>query len=261
MSTETNTTCFTILNYTRYSTEDLVRLVQHIENAVPRAECDASGKPRMHSNVAQAAVDGERIVMVFRDFTGTPKYEYDYSGGQRKQKQRLFLARGRWKTPTHFRCLPPEKLHENPLAALSDGMAGQPQVPAVMVAELANRIINYFQAWGYRYGKTEIAKPDISGLTVRIESKRAANAPKRTKKAVALERITGAYTDANYRVSQVRRSIEGLDAASGRMINAARTLDISTGLGAQMLVLTRALDQVKYELERLGTEGQNFREV
>jgi hypothetical protein len=157
--------------------------------------------------------------------------------------------------------LPPEKLHENPLFSLSTGLMDKPCIPAHMVQELGLRLCGMYQAWGYRYGKGEFPKPDFSGLEIRIETKRAASAPKRTKKAVALERLTAANADVSYRHNQIKDRIEILLASASRMQRAAETLQIDNTLTSVINNVSDAVNALRAELDRVAMEGAAQEEV
>lgn len=218
---------FRVLNYTRYNTDDLIALVNAVERVIP-TNTWRHGRPVLSNTALRVGVQGKEPVLTFKVFTGAPRENSKWNGQHRQIINRRLMAPSRWRYPLEMRCIPPEKVHANPIESLAASTAEQEVLPASMVAEIVEKMTSLYEHWQYKYGSQTPDQPVISGLMVRIERKRAATEPKRTKRTVALERLERTRQEATYRVPQHTRTVDNVLTLSRRTVDAAAVLNIPT---------------------------------
>ena len=240
-----------ICNYTRYNTDDLLALLNAVEAAIPSYE-KKGGVPTLGNSIQRVSVTDIEPVVTFKVFTGVPRENASSHGKGRVVHSRRLMAAQRWRYPLEMRCIPPEKLHMNPMAALTAAGDGVELLPQHMVEELVERFCGFYAYWGYQYGKQTPDKPSISGLQVRVESKRAASAPKRTKRTVALERIERARQEASYRLPSHTKAVDNLRDLARRINAVAEAAELDTDpLMAKLKTLVDATDAFHKELQEV----------
>ena len=143
-----------IVNYTRYSTEDLQVLIRTVEAF--------SGFSSWRPNIAQ---------LVFKEFD--PKNAYITTRAHRwngAAKEKRYVAKTRWSDLTAVGLLVPGKIYENPLEALSQGDGEV--APADMVAKIVEALMGRANVTPYN------AKVSTAHLSLRVLKKAATKKPK-----------------------------------------------------------------------------------
>jgi len=237
------------INYTRYCSADITSLLDFIEAQVPPGDRSAE-KIMVSPRYGSTAAPGEPPVLIIKTFTGSPKYKYVTESGKSRRTQRLLLAHTRWKFPNEVRVLPPDKVYENPVEALTAVVDGTPQLPAQMVDELGNRLLECYETWTYRSGRGKAASPDFSGLSLRILAKTDSRAPKRSRRVVALENAMKAYTEIEWRAKTAKNSLESLEQTFIRMENAAEKAKIPCNVRNEIIACFTALEQAKVAADK-----------
>ena len=252
MSTQMPTTTlgtFSVLNYTRYCTEDLVAILNVLEAAVPQMAY-VGGKPAVATYGNRAGGPTEAVTIVFKDFTGVPVYDYTYTSGQRIKGKKFILAKRRWNAPFEFRLLPPERIHDNPVEALALATEQTPTLPESMRDEVVQRMTGMFAAYEpYGTFRGQITAPKVD-LTIRIFKRRAANAPKRNRRVQMIERAVNRSAAVSYRLHSASKTCDNLRDAVVAMHQTAAQLGISSADRSHM-VLFDLLDRIKTESERI----------
>jgi hypothetical protein len=143
-----------IVNYTRYSTEDLQVLIRTVEAF--------SGFSSWRPNIAQ---------LVFKEFD--PKNAYITTRAHRwngAAKEKRYVAKTRWSDLAAVGLLVPGKIYENPLEALSQGDGEV--APADMVAKIVEALMGRANVTPYN------AKVSTAHLSLRVLKKAATKKPK-----------------------------------------------------------------------------------
>ena len=144
-----------IVNYTRYSTEDLQVLIRTVEAF--------SGFSSWRPNIAQ---------LVFKEFD--PKNAYITTRYHRwnatEPKEKRYVSKTRWSDLTAVGLLVPGKIYENPLEALSQGDGEV--APADMVAKIVEALMGRANVTPYN------AKVSTAHLSLRVLKKAATKKPK-----------------------------------------------------------------------------------
>ena len=144
-----------IINYTRYSTEDLQVLIRTVEAF--------SGFSSWRPNIAQ---------LVFKEFD--PKNAYITTRAHRwnatAPKEKRYVAKTRWSDLAAVGLLVPSKIYENPLEALAQG--DEEVAPAEMVAKIVEALMGRANVAPYN------AKVSTAHLSLRVLKKAATKKPK-----------------------------------------------------------------------------------
>jgi hypothetical protein len=144
-----------IINYTRYSTEDLQVLIRTVEAF--------SGFSSWRPNITQ---------LVFKEFD--PKNPYITTHTHRRNpaapKEKRYVTKTRWRDLTSVGLLVPGKLFGSPLEALALG--NLETAPADMVAKVVETLLGRANVTPYN------AKVTTSHLSLRIMKKAATKKPK-----------------------------------------------------------------------------------
>jgi hypothetical protein len=188
---------YTLVNETRYDTDDLLAVANRVEEAASRAVGGAV--PKLSRVVVGAMLDrdarhahrldglqpigrsdargpgrgGPPLELRFTSYGGTVEVQEVYDRTQLVHRSVRWLARFQFTQPTRVRLVPPGKLHLNPLQALVRAQDAVPRVPAPLVGQLAERLQDLYDAWGYRYDGRRPPDVDVSDLTVRVRPARA----------------------------------------------------------------------------------------
>ena len=237
------------INYTRYCSADIISLLDFIEAQVPAAD-RCGQKITVSPRYGATTSPGEAPVLIIKSFTGSPKYKYVTESGKSRRTQRLLLAATRWKFPNEVRVLPPDKVYENPVEALTAVVDGTPQLPAQMVDELGIRLLECYETWAYRSGRGKALPPDFSGLSLHIRAKTDSRAPKRSRRVVALENAMKAYSEIEWRSKTAKNSLESLEQTFIRMENAAEKAKIPCSVRNEIIACFTALEQAKLAADK-----------
>jgi len=240
----TTTGSMGVINFTRYSTDDIIALLDVIESNVP-APARHNGKVPAEGRYAGTVGPNEIPVLIFKHFTGAPKQHTSYQNGRAVRGHRLLLAHTRWKFPCEVRMLPPEKVYENPMEALAAVVDGEQRLPHQMRDELGHRLLECYAHWSYRYGQTKQENPNFSGLDIRIMQKPAADAPKRSRRVLSIENAMKAYADVEWRAGSAKTALEGLERTFDRMEAAAKKAKIPCEIRDEMNACFQALEAAR----------------
>ena len=163
-----------IINYTRYSTEDLQVLIRTVEAF--------SGFSSWRPNIAQ---------LVFKEFD--PKNAYITTRAHRwnatAPKEKRYVAKTRWSDLAAVGLLVPSKIYENPLEALAQG--DEEVAPAEMVAKIVETLMGRANVAPYN------AKVSTAHLSLRVLKKAATKKPKVDQREIDTARKS--HTERNLR--------------------------------------------------------------
>ena len=258
MATSTHSGTLSVFNYTNYNTDDILALIDVVERGIPNS---GLGR-RLASRIIDATPKGELPSLTLKTFTGTPRWEKDYTAGAPTNKRLLFLAPTRWHFPNEFSMLPPDKIYSSAIEALAAAAdTQQPVVPADMVLQLRDKICELYDHYGYRYGRPAEERPDVSGLSIRIERKKAASAPKRSRKVVALENIQKANMEVSWRLGSAKDRVQGFQRTLARIARGAQVAGISCNFSADVNACILALEALAQEAERVAIEARRKQEA
>jgi hypothetical protein len=258
MATSTHSGTLSVFNYTNYNTDDILALIDVVERGIPNS---GLGR-RLTTRIIDATPKGELPSLTLKTFTGTPRWEKVYTAGTPTNKRLLFTAPARWHFPNEFRMLPPDKIYSSAIEALAAAAdTQQPVVPADMVLQLRDKICELYDYYGYRYGKPANERPDVSGLSIRIERKKSASAPKRSRKVVALENIQKANMEVSWRLGSAKDRVQGFQRTLARIARGAQVAGISCNFSSDVNACILALEALAQEAERVAIEARRKQEA
>lgn len=176
-------------NYTRYNTDDLAAILNHVETYVR----NCAGTVRFRSN--------DMTQIEFAPYTqGVPR-----SGGGRRRynrtpAERSYVGRGAWRNYGRLPLVEPQHAFESEIEWLTIAASDQPCVPYAMVTNIMKELVHRF-AMPWNRNAPEI--DNSIGLRLRIEGKVAQKKSKQERELARLVKGGSRVQDAKYVVRKI----------------------------------------------------------
>jgi len=189
-----------LTNYTRYNTEDLQKIVDHVSQL---------------NGFKAWAVDK----LVFSEFDpknpNLPGRRWGHGGGDKPVKK--YIAKMCWSDRSRIALLVPSKIYDNPLEALAQNE--EELAPVAMLKAVVGAVRDRGDGSHYRHDDNGI---EVGGLTLRVMKKAAQRKPKSNDDTRAM-RNTYARRNLDVPSYDARRAIRELSNCQKKYLKAART--------------------------------------
>jgi hypothetical protein len=186
---------FTISNFTRYNTNDLLALLEVVEKRVVKHIGGASP-----TSIITWKPDAEKIptVVILKTYTPGSVWETytNYNNGKKEQsKTRLYVKSSGHVGSNEVRILDPAKMWDSPPEALAAAEAGT--IPKGAVIALARRFYKLYQ------GGDGISKETDRLPSIRIENKQQKKVDSEERRRSAHSRAYKAWSSIDYPLGKV----------------------------------------------------------
>jgi len=213
---------FTVSNFTKYRTDDLVALVQSVVDQIPPAAKDAKGHPKMREYL----IVPNPPVIQFREYTGDPEYEWAYNGKERIRGNKKWIGRTIYRRPLDLILLAPEAIYDNPVEALTARTGEYEVVPDFMVKQVADHIANWFAYFANSRGVWQTSPTLAYTAGVRVAKAGEQKQAKRTRKDQAREKLENVTRELHWDMKAARNKLEVLKTQAMRIRSAGVTLKV-----------------------------------